>query len=216
MVSFASAASGCAPYTPRMQSAEIELKFPVPSILGLQHRLRELGFVLDTARTFEQNTLYDTDDRMLRGRGELLRLRRYGDRHILTHKRHPEEEDAASRYKVRIETESEVADGAALASIFARLGFSPVFRYEKYRTEYSEPSTTGAHLVVDETPIGIYAELEGPPWWIDRTLQALGISPSLCLTESYGKLFLRWKQTTNSAADHLTFDEIAAPELSIR
>ena len=208
--------SGSAPYTPRMQSAEIELKFPVPSLPELQHRLRELGFVLDTVRTFEQNTLYDTDSRMLRGRGELLRLRQYGERHILTHKRHPDEEDAGSRYKVRIETESEVADGAALASIFTRLGFSPVFRYEKFRSEYSEPSMPDAHLVVDETPIGIYAELEGPPWWIDRTLQALGVHATQCLTESYGKLFLRWKQSTGSAASDLTFDEVAAPELSLR
>lgn len=205
-----------ATYTPRMQNAEIELKFPVPSLAALQHRLEDLGFHLDTARTFEQNTLYDTKERTLRARGELLRLRQYGERHILTHKRHPDEEDRESRYKVRIETESEIGDGAALAEIVTRLGFFPVFRYEKFRTEYSDSATPGAHLVIDETPIGIYAEVEGPTWWIDRTLHALDVDPSACLTESYGKLFLAWKQRFESAANHLTFEEVAVPELITR
>jgi adenylate cyclase class 2 len=192
-----------------MQSAEIELKFPVSDLLALQQRLEALGLRIDTPRTFEQNTLHDTPDRALKARGDLLRVRQYGHRAIVTHKRHPDDEDLNSPYKVRIETESEVQDGSAIADIFTRLGFAPVFRYEKFRTEYSDPSEPGAHMVVDETPIGIYAELEGPTRWIDGKLADLGVDHRACLTESYGKLFLAWKERTGSPAENLTFEEIA-------
>ena len=49
-----------------MQSAEIELKFPIADLARLQSLLPGLGFQLDTPRTFEQNTLYDTPARALR------------------------------------------------------------------------------------------------------------------------------------------------------
>ena len=192
-------------------SAEIELKFPVSDPVSLTSRLTALGFCLITPRTFEQNTLYDTPDRTLRTRGQVLRLRQYGSRHIVTHKRHPDDEDLASRYKIRIETESEVADGAALAEMFIQLGYAPAFRYEKYRSEWSHPGQPGAHLVVDETPIGDYAELEGPPEWIDEMLERLGIDPASCLTQSYGKLFTQWKQSSGSSAENLTFEEVLQP-----
>ncbi len=196
-----------------MHSAEIELKFPVSSLGELEQRLVELGFVQDTPRTFESNVLYDTPDRSLRARGELLRVRQYGLRATVTHKRHPEDEDIQSRYKTRIETESEVSDGAAMAEIFTRLGFEPAFRYEKYRSEYSHPRASAGHVVVDETPIGVYAELEGPPGWIDQTLVALGVDAGDCLTESYGRLFTAWKKKTGSPADNLTFEDVRALEL---
>jgi len=201
-----------------MQSAEIELKFPVNDLTRLQARLPGLGFQLDTPRTFEQNTLYDTPGRSLRQSKQILRLRRYGDLWTLTHKRQPAPAAAsdASRYKVRIETETHVDDGPALAAIFEQLGYAPVFRYEKFRTEWSEfidTSSARGHLVLDETPIGIYAELEGPPAWIDRTLAALAVNPGACITDSYGKLFLTWKEATGSAAEHLTFDLIPALEV---
>jgi adenylate cyclase class 2 len=189
-------------------SAEIELKFPVAEPASLASRLTELGFHLDTPRTFEQNTLYDTADRALRARGQVLRLRQYGSRHILTHKRHPDEEEMGGRYKVRIETETEIMDGSALAEVFTQLGYAPAFRYEKFRSEWSDPDEAFAHVVVDETPIGDYAELEGPPAWIDRTLAALGVDPGSCLTQSYGKLFVEWKNRTQSPAENLTFEEV--------
>jgi adenylate cyclase class 2 len=197
-----------------MQSAEIELKFPVPDIAALQSHLPALGFLLETPRTFESNTLYDTPGRTLRDTHQILRLRQYGQRWTVTHKRQPDDEDLVrtdTHYKIRIETETTVDDGAALAEIFIRIGYSPMFRYEKYRTEWSYPTDNAtSHLVIDETPIGTFAELEGPVDWIDRTIAALGIDPSTCLTDSYGRLFLSWKRQTGSLAENLTFSEIPA------
>ena len=193
-----------------MQSAEIELKFPIHNLFALLRTLDTAGFEIETPRTFEANTLYDTPARDLKASGQLLRVRFYGPLATVTHKRHPDREEEHSPYKVRIETESAVADGVALAEIFSRLGYCPVFRYEKYRTEYIDPRQPKAHLVVDETPIGNYAELEGPTWWIDKTLEVLGVSPGDCITESYGKLFLAWKEHTGTSAQDLTFAEVQA------
>lgn len=216
-----------------MKSAEIELKFPIADLNGLQAQFPALGFQLDTPRTFEQNTLYDTPGRTLRASKQILRVRSYGGIWTVTHKRPAgtaavaEEIVApAPRYKIRIETETTVEDGPALGEIFEQLGYAPVFRYEKFRTEWSQ--VTGSidgplftdlalelpaprprsHLVLDETPIGDFAELEGPPAWIDATLAKLGIDPATCITESYGRLFLAWKKRTSSAAENLAFDEI--------
>jgi len=202
-----------------MQAHEIELKLPVADPAALQSRLPQLGFHLDTPRTFEHNTLYDTPARSLRAKRELLRLRHYGTQWTVTHKRPHDESSDDTRYKVRVETETTVEDGPALGAIFEQLGFTPAFVYEKFRTEWSQvdPVTdTVTHLVIDETPIGNYAELEGPPEWIDRTLAELNIDPATCLTDSYGKLFLDWKQRTGSPADNLTFAEIFTPALATR
>ncbi|NYF52006.1 class IV adenylate cyclase [Tunturiibacter gelidoferens] len=205
-----------------MQNSEIELKFPVPDPEALQTRLSQLGFHLVTPRTFEHNTLYDTPNRDLRARKQILRLRKYGTLCTVTHKRLPDQQDPvdSTRYKIRVETETIVAECEAMAEIFKQMGYLPAFIYEKYRTEWShsaglDPNTL-AHLVIDETPIGTYAELEGPTAWIDQTLAALNIDPATCLTDSYGKLFLDWKQRTASPAEHLTFAEITSPVLSLR
>jgi adenylate cyclase class 2 len=188
-----------------MQAVEIELKFSVTDLPALEQKLRALGFHLDTPRTFESNTLYDTPARTLRNNKQLLRIRQYGNSWTLTHKAQPPDSDDI-RYKRRIETETKIEDCEALAAVFSSLGYAPVFRYEKFRAEWSD--ATG-HLVLDETPIGIFAELEGDPAWIEATLATLNIPPEQCTTESYGKLFLAWKDRTQSEAEHLTFDAIA-------
>jgi adenylate cyclase class 2 len=190
-----------------MQAPEIELKFTVVDANALRAAAFDLGFKLLTERTFESNTLYDTADRQLRSRKQILRLRNYGERCTVTHKRQSAAGDGDKRYKTRIETESIVEDCAALTEIFSQLGYEPVFRYEKFRTEWESGP---GHLVLDETPIGVWAELEGPTDWIDTTLEQLGVAPELRSTESYGKLFLRWKDETGSPAEHLTFEEVGA------
>jgi adenylate cyclase, class 2 len=193
-----------------MQAVEIELKFTVDDLPALEAQLRALGFHLDTPRTFESNTLYDTAARTLREQKQILRIRQYGDTWTLTHKAPPPNVDD-TKYKSRIETETQLTDGEALATVFQTLGYTPVFRYEKFRAEWSDPAT-GHHLVLDETPIGIFAELEGDPAWIDRTLAALNIPAEKCTTDSYGKLFLNWKTRMQSDVEHLTFDAIPSPQ----
>ena len=138
-----------------MQAPETELKFSVVDIAAFRLSVQRLGLALRTERSFESNTLYDTPHRDLRAKRQLLRLRRYNGGCVLTHKRVADEDSRDSRYKTRIETETTVDDGDALAEVFAQLGYRPAFRYEKFRTEWD--GLEGGHLVLDETPIGTWA-----------------------------------------------------------
>jgi adenylate cyclase class 2 len=79
------------------------------------------------------------------------------------------------------------------------------FVYEKWRTEYAD--ATG-NCVIDETPIGLFAELEGPADWIDAMVARLGIARADVMTLSYGRLFEEWKKSSGSPVENLTFAEI--------
>jgi adenylate cyclase class 2 len=192
---------------------ETEIKFRVDDLSALTARLQSAGFRLETPRSFESNTLYDTPDRQMRARTEILRIRNYAGHWTLTHKRLPSAgQPGEDRHKHRIETETQVAHGAALAELFLSLGLVATFRYEKWRTEWTDPGEHGAqgHCVIDETPIGNYAELEGSPEWIDRAALCLGITPADYITLSYGRLFDQWRQQHRSTAEDLTFAVVAA------
>jgi len=180
---------------------EVEIKFWVDDLPALAKRLRARKFHLVTPRTHEMNTLYDLPGTPLRRRGDLLRLRRYGKQWVLTHKA----KGTAGRHKVRVETETKVADGEKMDAILDALGFRPTFRYEKFRAEWSDGR---GHVVVDETPIGNFGEIEGPPRWIDATARALGIRADDYLTDTYAGLFFAWKRRTRSPATEMTFRAI--------
>ena len=71
------------------------------------------------------------------------------------------------------------------------MGYRAVFRYEKYRTEYVKPRSEGK-VLLDETPIGNFIEIEGSPRWIDRTARQLGYKTGDYITRSYGYLYLAY------------------------
>jgi adenylate cyclase class 2 len=181
---------------------ETEIKFRVDDLAALTRLLQAAGFTLQTPRAFESNVLYDTPDRQMRARTEILRIRSYAGRWTLTHKRPPDDGPGEDTHKHRIETETEVSDGDALARVFLSLGLAPAFRYEKWRAEWTDGE---GHCVLDETPIGNFAELEGLAEWIDRAAVRLGVDPAEYITLSYGRLFDLWRERHNSAAEDLTF-----------
>ena len=177
---------------------EVEVKFLVPDLKRLARALRAAGFRITERRAHESNVLYDLPGQVLRKRGELLRLRKYGKSWLLTHKGR----GTVGRHKSRTETETAVADGDRTDSILRALGFEPTFHYEKYRTGWSDGR---GHVLVDETPIGNVAEIEGAPGWIDRTARALGVSPRDYITDSYVAMFFAWKARAGSRAEEMTF-----------
>jgi adenylate cyclase class 2 len=186
---------------------EIEIKFRVADIDALNRRLRTAGFRRVTPPTHEINTLYDVRGLALRKRGELLRLRKYGEVWVLTHKA----KGKVGRHKTRVETETRVEDGPKMDAILLALGFRPTFRYEKYRAEWSDGR---GHVVVDETPIGNFGEIEGGSRWIDATAKALGIVSSDYITDTYAGLFFAWKRRTQSAAKEMTFKAVGKKRVS--
>ena len=185
---------------------ETEIKFRIADLNELTRRLEAAGFRMVTPRAFETNVLYDTPDRRMRARTEILRIRNYDGRWVVTHKRLPDGSAGEERHKHRIETETMVADGNVLAEIFVSLGLTAAFRYEKWRTEWGDGE---GHCVVDETPIGNYAELEGTSAWIDRAAARLGVDHAQYITLSYGRLFDQWREQHPECGEHLTFEAVA-------
>lgn len=182
---------------------EVEIKFQIDDIGALTTRLERAGFRLITPRTHELNTLYDRAGAKLRRRGALLRLREYGPKWTLTYK--DKSNAKAGRHKSRREIETQLANGEAMGQILEAIGFKPSFRYEKFRSEWSD--ATG-QVVTDETPIGSFGEIEGPPKWIDATARLLQISPKQYITVSYAELFLLWKRKSKSKAKDMTFRDV--------
>jgi adenylate cyclase class 2 len=180
---------------------EIEIKLRIDSVAATRRMLRRLGFSIANRRVFEVNMIFDTEACTLRGGRKLMRMRQAGRRHTLTFKGPPN----SSRYKSREELESELGDPASMRRILERLGYAAVFRYEKYRTEYAGPDSAGA-VMLDETPIGAFLELEGRPRWIDRTAGALGFSRDDYITASYGRLYLEHCQAKGVEPTNMVFD----------
>jgi adenylate cyclase, class 2 len=180
---------------------EIEIKFRVVDLRGLGRTLRAAGFRLVTPRTHELNTLYDLPGEVLRSRKELLRLRKYGLQWMLTHKA----KGKVGRHSSRVELETGVADGKKMDLIMRALGYAPSFRYEKFRAEWTDGK---GQVVVDETPIGNFCEIEGAPRWIDATAKKLGVSQKEYIAKNYAGLFLEWKARTKSGASEMTFKAV--------
>ncbi|HPQ17134.1 MAG TPA: class IV adenylate cyclase, partial [Bryobacteraceae bacterium] len=135
----------------------------------------------------------------LRKTGQVLRVRQCGRRVLLTYKGPA----TRGRHKSREELETEAGDAQAIAAILSRLGFQPVFRYEKYRTEYA--GKKGGVATLDETPIGVFLELEGAPDWIDRTAARLGFTPADYITASYARLYLEHRKRNRRSPKDMVF-----------
>src|ERR1039458_5025044 len=115
-----------------MHKPEIEIKISVESAAAARKAIRAAGFRVHIPRVFEVNILWDTADLRLRAQGKLVRLRDAGGKSTLTFKG----KALDTRHKVREEVESHVENAGAVERVFRELDLRPVFRYEKYRTEY--------------------------------------------------------------------------------
>lgn len=185
---------------------EIEIKLPVPDVATLLGRLRTIG-AERIERVYERNTLFDTPDRQLRDLSSILRIRSEhsaGDRAIgkfrlkrgrrapseglLTFKGPIGRGSRRSKYKERLEIEFRLKNAARFARVLRRIGMRPWFQYEKYRTKYRVRGA-GLYLGLDETPMGVFLELEGSRRAIDRGAKALGYSTGEYIAVSYFELY---------------------------
>ena len=182
---------------------EVEVKLPVGSLEEMRTRLEAAGWT-PRERLFERNSVYDTPDENLRRAGKLLRVRQTGGRGVLTVKLPTV---GGGPHKVR---EEHNLDGPpeTLEAVVESLGFGLAWRYEKYRTRYRKIGEAGV-IELDETPIGVYLELEGPPEWIDRTSSALGFSHADYVTASYGDLFAAWQAKQAAPPRDMVFEVVA-------
>ncbi len=183
---------------------ETEIKLPVASVAAMRRLLRRLGWRVSVRRHLEHNLVFDRPDGSLLAAGSLLRLRSSGKLCLLTVKR-PMRPSAL--HKVREEFEIETTDTASAAAILNALDYQVSWRYEKYRTQFTRLGVKGK-ILLDETPIGNYLELEGDPGWIDATAVHLGFGTDHYITASYRRLFVERAQGKKKVRRDMVFPAV--------
>jgi adenylate cyclase class 2 len=180
---------------------EIEIKLRVLDLPLVVRRVRELGWLARGKRELERNYVYDRPEGALRAAGCLLRVRESAGMCLLTLKL---PSDDRGPHKVKEELEIEASDGAMLRRILEGLGYRVAWRYEKYRTHF-ERGGAGGEIVLDETPIGVFLELEGEPDWINCTAEELGFSHRDYITATYGVLFEEYREKNRGVGRDMVF-----------
>ena len=181
---------------------EVEVKISVQTPAAARKLIRDAGFQVHVPRVFEVNILFDFPDQRLRAQGKIVRLRQAGKVSTLTFKG----KSVNARHKVREEIETRLENPAAMPRVFTELGLQPVFRYEKYRTEFAAGKSHGV-VTLDETPIGNFLEIEGTPRWIDRAAKQLGFSHADYITASYGVLYMQYCRELGIKPSNMVFAE---------
>jgi len=207
---------------------EIEIKLRVADVAAIRSFLKRLRAKELSPRTYESNTLYDMPRSDLRRRGQLIRIRiqqpasSFGKRRsnesaaaLLTYKgpshlsrnatKSGRHSNTRSLFKIKEEAELSLTGPDEMARILRALGLRPVFRYEKFRTTYALPGVRGLKIELDETPLGIYLELEGPFAGIDRGARLLGYGRQDYIKESYGALYLAQCRKTGRKPGDMLF-----------
>jgi adenylate cyclase class 2 len=164
---------------------ETEIKLRASSPVEARAAVVALGAQVRRPRHFEDNLLLDDTRHRLRAAGCILRLRRTPEGGWLTYKG-PRQEGGEVKARPEIEVFVARADADTLEALLAAVGFRRVFRYQKYREAWSWKDV---EIVVDETPVGTFFEIEGPVAGIHEAAAALGYQRSDYLTESYVGLF---------------------------
>lgn len=180
---------------------EIETKFRVRDRGALEERLAGLG-ARPGPREDETNVLYDEPGGRLRAEGCALRLRTVNERGLLTFKGPPE---VSGGIKSRVEWESEVDSPRAVAGILESLGYRPSFRYDKLRTTWTFSDPARPVVVVDEIPLGLFAEIEGPDPAVRALAAELGVAEADFIAESYVALWLAARAKDPSLPEDMVF-----------
>lgn len=179
-----------------------------------RRRIEAAGYREIESRTLESDQLFDFNEGALQSSGRLLRLRRLSPAS-------PQEAETGSQkaqatvtykgpgmsaqYKSREEIEFDVSDDVAFQQVLDRLGYVPKFSYQKYRTKFGSADESGV-ITLDETPIGVFLELEGPEYWIDATAKRLGFDATAYSTASYSSLYREYRTQNPESPLNMIFE----------
>jgi adenylate cyclase class 2 len=161
---------------------ETEVKLAATDSDSARAAIEAAGAELVQPRHLEDNLILDEDGRF-GSRGCYLRLRRTPAGGWLTWKGPKRVEGGM---KVREEVETRVPDPDGLQALLESMGLVRVFRYQKYRTEFR---LGGLAVTLDETPAGVYLELEGSAEEIRERVAAFGYGPDDFVSASYVELY---------------------------
>jgi len=178
---------------------EREIKLRFESVEAARAAIEAAGATPRLGRRLQEDALLDDEDETLRRRGCALRIRSESGKSRITFKGPIQR----SSMKLRDEFETVVGDGALLLRVFEELGFHVWFRYEKYREEYSREDVI---VAIDETPVGIFVEIEGSEPGIATMAKALGRRPNDYVLDSYRGLFLKYRDEYGLTGSDMVFD----------
>jgi adenylate cyclase, class 2 len=179
-------------------TTEREIKLRFDSVEQAREAVLAAGGTPLYGRRLQDDSLLDTDDESLRRRRCVLRIRVENGKSRITFKGPVQ----PSIMKLRDEFETLVGDGVLLLRIFEELGFHVWFRYEKYREEFSHEDVT---VAVDETPVGVFVEIEGTEPGIMAMAEALGRTPADYIVDSYRGLFLQLRDAFGLTGTDMVF-----------
>jgi adenylate cyclase class 2 len=179
---------------------ESELKIPVAGLDRTRDRLDEVGACRVTSARLEVNILFDTADGELASTHRVLRVRRFGDRTVITFKG-PAHWTGAVKH--RREIEFDASSNEAAVELLNALGYAPWMRYEKIREHW----TLGeVHVDLDHTPMGDFVEIEGPPDRLETTARRLGLEPDDAVAGSYISLWTEHRKRQPGLGRDMIFD----------
>jgi adenylate cyclase class 2 len=180
-----------------MLEREIKLRFE--SAAEAREAMLAAGATPLYGRRLQEDALLDTDDEQLRRQRCVLRVRMESGKSRLTWKGPVQ----PSTMKLREELETVVGDGEMLLRVFGELGLHVWFRYEKYREEFSHEDVI---VAIDETPVGVFVEIEGTETGIAEMTAALGRTSDDYIVDSYRSLFLQHRERCGLTGSDMVFD----------
>ncbi len=160
---------------------EIKLRFDTAE--SARAAVLAVGATPLRCRRLQEDALLDTEDESLRRHGSVMRVRVESGKSTITYKGPMQ----PSLTKVREELETIVGDGETLLEIFGRLGFHIWFRYQKYREEFAVEDVI---VAIDETPVGVFVEIEGADRGIQDVAESLGRTPGDYMLDSYRRIYV--------------------------
>lgn len=180
-------------------TVEREIKLRYDSVESARAAVLAAGATPLLGRRLQEDALLDTEDESLRRRRCVLRVRLENGKSRITFKGPVQ----PSEMKLRDELETIIGDGVLLLRIFEELGFHIWFRYEKYREEFSHEEVI---VAIDETPVGVFVEIEGSEQGITTMARALGRRPDDYVLDSYRGLFLKYREQYGLDGTDMVFD----------
>lgn len=183
---------------------ELEVKFFLADLPGLEARLQAAGASLSQPSVHEINLRFDTPDGALGRAYQVLRLRQ--DQNVRLTYKGPGKLQGGAR--LRQEIEFTVGDFATARRFLEALGYQVVLVYEKRRTTYH---LGNLEVTLDEMPFGDFAEIEGPtPQDIREAAHNLGLDWEQRIVGSYTDLFEQARRSLGFTFRDLSFENFAA------
>jgi adenylate cyclase class 2 len=187
-------------------STETEIKVRLVDKDAFIRLLEGLQPVVWSPRQFEDNFLLDFADQRFKLQGCLVRVRVDGGGARFTFKGPARPEGI---FKVREELETTIGDASVMIQALERMGLCVWFRYQKYRTHYLvvAPHTDAEkiHVLLDETPVGLFAEFEGSEEGIRSLAASMGFDEKRYLRDSYYSIYSAFCRERGEIPGNMTF-----------